>query len=146
MKAALLRNGTPAVADELHRTLGSDEVCPLLEFLDNRLPELGPAVCAAVPCMYTTSPDGHFVLGFAETDDRVIVCSACSGHGFKFAPVIGEIIADLICSGGNAPRYLAVRSRTFFDSQTAPGRFFSPLTESVQPSAATSARRSRTFG
>lgn len=100
MKAALLRNGTPAVADELHRTLGSDEVCPLLEFLDNRLPELGPAVCAAVPCMYTTSPDGHFVLGFAETDDRVIVCSACSGHGFKFAPVIGEIIADLICSGG----------------------------------------------
>jgi glycine/D-amino acid oxidase-like deaminating enzyme len=56
--------------------------------------------CAAVACMYTTTPDEHFVLGFAPGDERLVICSPCSGHGFKFVPVIGEVAADLITSGG----------------------------------------------
>jgi sarcosine oxidase len=48
------------------------------------------------------APDGDFILGRMPGDDRVIVASPCSGHGFKFAPVIGEIIADLVAMGATA--------------------------------------------
>jgi sarcosine oxidase len=53
----------------------------------------------AQSCLYTTTPDERFVL---ERRGRVVVCSACSGHGFKFAPVLGEITADLALDGGTA--------------------------------------------
>jgi sarcosine oxidase len=55
-----------------------------------RLAEPGPA--AADTCMYTTTADESFVL---ERRGRVVIGSACSGHGFKFAPAIGERLADL---------------------------------------------------
>jgi sarcosine oxidase len=100
VKAALFRRGAPAEPDHLKRTVGPEEVAPLLGFLSSRLPALGPEVCAAVACMYTTTPDEHFVLGFAPGDERVVICSPCSGHGFKFVPVIGEVAADLVTSGG----------------------------------------------
>ena len=46
--------------------------------------------------MYTNTPDEHFLIGEAGAGDRVLVVSACSGHGFKFAPAIGAITADLL--------------------------------------------------
>jgi sarcosine oxidase len=45
------------------------------------------------------TPDGDFIIDRLPGDDRVIVASPCSGHGFKFAPMIGEIIADLATTG-----------------------------------------------
>jgi sarcosine oxidase len=45
-------------------------------------------------CLYTNTPDGHFVLDRHPTSDRVYIVSACSGHGFKFAPAIGEAVAS----------------------------------------------------
>ena len=51
-----------------------------------------PEPVAAESCLYTTMPDERFVL---ERRGRVVVCSACSGHGFKFAPVIGARAAAL---------------------------------------------------
>ena len=53
-------------------------------------------------CMYTNTPDHDFVIDFSPHDKRVVVISACSGHGFKFAPVIGDIAADLVCDGSTA--------------------------------------------
>jgi sarcosine oxidase len=50
-------------------------------------------------CMYTNTPDHHFVIDFSPHDRRVVVISACSGHGFKFGPVIGDIAADLVMDG-----------------------------------------------
>ena len=49
--------------------------------------------------MYTNSPDSHLILGFHPVHRNVIIASPCSGHGFKFAPVIGEAIADLALQG-----------------------------------------------
>ena len=46
--------------------------------------------------MYTSSPDGNFVLG---REGNIVLASCCSGHGFKFAPVLGEAIADLAQHG-----------------------------------------------
>ncbi len=58
----------------------------------------GPRV-AATTCLYTMAPDGDFILDRMPGHDRIIVASPCSGHGFKFAPVIGEIVADLATRG-----------------------------------------------
>ena len=52
-----------------------------------------PDPVAAETCLYTTTPDQRFVL---ERRGRVVVGSACSGHGFKFAPVVGQRLADLV--------------------------------------------------
>jgi sarcosine oxidase len=49
--------------------------------------------------MYTNTPDRHFAIGLHPEDARITVLSACSGHGFKFAPVIGDIAADLVTEG-----------------------------------------------
>ena len=56
-------------------------------------------VARTVTCMYTNTPDHDFVIDFSPRDKRVVVLSPCSGHGFKFAPVIGDIAADLVCDG-----------------------------------------------
>jgi sarcosine oxidase len=99
VKAAFFRRSTPAVPDALNRAVADEEVVPLLDFLAHRIPALGPEVCRAVPCMYTTTPDEHFVLGYPRGEENVVICSPCSGHGFKFVPVIGEVVADLVTSG-----------------------------------------------
>jgi glycine/D-amino acid oxidase-like deaminating enzyme len=46
--------------------------------------------------MYTNTPDEDFVIDVHPDNPRIVVISACSGHGFKFAPVIGDIAADLV--------------------------------------------------
>jgi sarcosine oxidase len=99
VKAAFSHSGTPAEPDRLERTVDPGEAQRLLEFLAHRVPGLGPAVLDAVPCMYTVTPDSHFVLGLAPGDPRIVLCSPCSGHGFKFVPVVGEIVADLVQHG-----------------------------------------------
>ncbi|NWG25959.1 MAG: N-methyl-L-tryptophan oxidase [Pseudorhodoplanes sp.] len=50
-------------------------------------------------CLYTMTPDGHFILDRHPAAPQIVVASACSGHGFKFAPVMGEILADLATAG-----------------------------------------------
>ncbi|HUE45466.1 MAG TPA: N-methyl-L-tryptophan oxidase, partial [Aestuariivirgaceae bacterium] len=50
-------------------------------------------------CMYTNTPDYNFILDLHPADDRVVIASPCSGHGFKFSNVIGEICADLALDG-----------------------------------------------
>ena len=54
---------------------------------------------AATTCLYTMTPDGHFLIDHLPGASNVVVASPCSGHGFKFAPVIGEVLADLATTG-----------------------------------------------
>jgi glycine/D-amino acid oxidase-like deaminating enzyme len=55
-------------------------------------------------CLYTNTPDLHFIIDRHPAHaERVTVVSACSGHGFKFATAIGEIVADLVA--GAKPRF-----------------------------------------
>jgi len=53
-------------------------------------------------CLYTNSPDGHFILD--RVGDRAVIACGFSGHGFKFAGVIGEILADLATTGSTPCR------------------------------------------
>ena len=49
--------------------------------------------------MYTMSPDEHFVVDRHPDDDRICFAAGLSGHGFKFAPVLGAALADLAVEG-----------------------------------------------
>ena len=50
-------------------------------------------------CLFTNTPDEHFIIDGLPGAEDVIVASPCSGHGFKFARVVGEILADLATTG-----------------------------------------------
>ncbi|HEX6942468.1 MAG TPA: FAD-dependent oxidoreductase, partial [Gemmatimonadaceae bacterium] len=54
------------------------------------------------PCIFTNTPDEHFIIDRLPETPEVLVVSACSGHGFKFCSVIGEIVADLIGDGSTS--------------------------------------------
>lgn len=63
------------------------------------LPGVLGQVLHSTTCLYTMSPDGHFVIDTLPGADRVVVAAGFSGHGYKFAPVVGEILADLALEG-----------------------------------------------
>lgn len=53
----------------------------------------------AEPCYYTMTPDGDFIVDHAPGSERILVVSACSGHGFKHAPALGEAVAQTVLDG-----------------------------------------------
>jgi sarcosine oxidase len=68
-------------------------------YLRDLLPTLPGRFLRADPCMYTTTPDEHFVIARHPAHEQVTVACGFSGHGFKFVPVVGEIVADLAIEG-----------------------------------------------
>jgi monomeric sarcosine oxidase len=64
----------------------------IAEWVARTYPDADPNPVAAETCMYTTTADEHFIL---ERRGRVVIGSACSGHGFKFAPAIGTRLATM---------------------------------------------------
>ena len=63
--------------------------------LERFLPTLSDRPMTSDTCMYTLTPDDHFVLGPLPQNENVFAV-ALAGHGFKFAPVLGETLADLL--------------------------------------------------
>jgi monomeric sarcosine oxidase len=66
-----------------------------LAFAQKYLPDGGWTRLAARACLYTYTPDEHFVIEQHPDYPQIIIAAACSGHGFKFSAVIGEILSDL---------------------------------------------------
>jgi sarcosine oxidase len=83
--------GKPADPDE---QVGADPglVDEIVEWTAARFPRAGRKPMEAQSCFYTSTDDERFII---ERHGRIVVGSACSGHGFKFAPAIGERLADL---------------------------------------------------
>jgi len=69
-------------------------------FARKRLPNVASHRIRATTCRYTMLPSEDFLIDFVPGNRDVVVSSACSGHGFKFTSVIGEILADLALDGG----------------------------------------------
>ena len=76
----------------------SEELATLLAPL---LPELGDRHLRSVDCSYTLTPDEHFVVGRHGAHDNVVIACGFSGHGFKFTPVLGEVLAQLVVDGSS---------------------------------------------
>ncbi len=63
------------------------------------MPAANGRLADAKTCLYTMAPDGDFMIDRLPGAPQVIVASPCSGHGFKFAPVIGEVLAGMAIEG-----------------------------------------------
>ena len=87
---------TPATVD---RSVSPDEMTDARSLLERFIPSAAGPFRSAVVCLYTNTPDFNFVLGPLPSDPRVVLVSACSGHGFKFASAVGEVAADLATGG-----------------------------------------------
>lgn len=81
------------------RGLLASDLLPVRHMLKQFLPGVSPEPSKHAVCMYTNSPDGHFIVDRHPGDEAVVLAAGLSGHGFKFAPVMGEALADLAESG-----------------------------------------------
>jgi sarcosine oxidase len=85
--------------DDFSREAGIADEEPLRLATARYFPAANGSTMAMRTCLFTNTPDEHFILDLLPGYPQVIVASPCSGHGFKFASVIGEILADLAQSG-----------------------------------------------
>lgn len=85
--------------DTCPRAVTAGDEAAIRSAIAEHLPDLDGPMLSAATCLYTVAPDGHFILDHLPGHPQVIIASPCSGHGFKFAPVIGAILADLATEG-----------------------------------------------
>ncbi|GAC1582948.1 MAG: N-methyl-L-tryptophan oxidase [Candidatus Elarobacter sp.] len=112
-KVAYHGSGVDADPDALDRTVRDDEIAHARAALASFVPAAAGRYLDAAACLYALTPDEHFALGRHPRNARVAIAGGFSGHGYKFTPVVGAIVAALLA--GDDPG---------FDlSLFAPGRF-----------------------
>jgi sarcosine oxidase len=99
VKMAVHHEGTTTSADEVDRTTHLEDLVSIQSFVREWLVGVEPVVVRSQVCMYTNTPDAHFVVGPLPGLSAVTVLGGFSGHGFKFAPVMGDVAADLALQG-----------------------------------------------
>ncbi|MEP6809469.1 MAG: N-methyl-L-tryptophan oxidase [Chthoniobacterales bacterium] len=101
VKAAFHGLGQDTTAGEIDRAIDQKrDLEPLRLSMEDWMPGAAHRFRHASACMYTFTPDEHFVIDRHPSHPNLILCGGFSGHGFKFAPVIGEIVAELAVHGG----------------------------------------------
>jgi sarcosine oxidase len=90
---------TRCTADAVDRRVSAAEIGTMQAAIRGLIPALDGPCVNALTCLYTNTPDQNFVLARHPAHDRVFVACGFSGHGFKFASVIGEVLADLVTRG-----------------------------------------------
>ncbi|HEX3146545.1 MAG TPA: N-methyl-L-tryptophan oxidase [Gemmataceae bacterium] len=81
---------------ELNGDVSPADEAPVRDFLAKHIPDANGPRTAGKTCIYTLTPDRHFLMGLHPEYPNVAVAGGFSGHGFKFAPVVGEILSDLV--------------------------------------------------
>jgi len=95
VKIGVHHEGEITTPQRCRRTIGEDEDAQVRALLERCLPDAAGSLADSAVCLYTNTPDHHFVIDRHPASRRVIVVSPCSGHGFKFASVVGELSAQL---------------------------------------------------
>ena len=103
IKLGVHHEGTETDPDSIDRQVGEADLKPIRDFARDNLRGVGATVIDACVCMYTNTPDERFIARSPTDLPGVTVLSACSGHGFKFAPVLGELMAELILDAHALP-------------------------------------------
>lgn len=98
-KVAYFRKGEDCSPETINRTVSEQEIQAMRERAGRLIPALPGTLLNAVTCMYSTTPDEHFVITRPEGTSHLTIACGFSGHGFKFVPVVGEILADLASTG-----------------------------------------------
>lgn len=99
VKVAHHHSGEICTPESIRREVSPDEVDRMRALLEGLLPAASGALLGTATCMYTNTPDGHFIIDHHPAQPRVVMACGFSGHGFKFASVVGEILADLAVDG-----------------------------------------------
>lgn len=102
VKVSFFRRGGPADPDRLDREIHAEEIGVITDALRGRVPDAAGEYLRGAACMYTTTPDEDFVIALHPEHANVSVAAGFSGHGFKFTPVVGEVLADLATEGSTA--------------------------------------------
>ena len=71
-------------------------------YVSEKLAGVNPTCVAAEACLYTVTADEHFVIDWHPESARVLLASACSGHGFKHSAAIGEALVQMAIDGESA--------------------------------------------
>ncbi len=85
--------------DNVDRSMRPTDESHIRRFSQKHLPDANGDVVGFETCLYTKTPDEDFIVDRHPHCDRVILAGGFSGHGFKFGPLIGEILADLTING-----------------------------------------------
>jgi sarcosine oxidase len=85
------------------RQVNAEDERRLRAVIEHRLPALNGPVLSSLICLYENSPDEHFLIDHLPGRRDVVFAGGFSGHGFKFASVVGEILADLVTDGRATP-------------------------------------------
>jgi sarcosine oxidase len=96
VKVAFHHGGEITTIDSVRREVSSTEVEEIRTALRRFVPAADGTLRASTVCLYANTADEHFLIDRHPEHPQILIASACSGHGFKFAPVIGEILADLM--------------------------------------------------
>ncbi len=99
----------------------------LRAFAERYFPRGAGPTTALATCLFENSPDEHFVIDFHPDCENVVVAAGFSGHGFKFASVVGEILADLTIEGSTAHEIGFLRLARFEGKSLTPARPTVPL-------------------
>lgn len=119
IKVAGHHDGLITHPDHVDREIHADETNQMRDLLARFIPSANGALRSAVVCMYTNTPDGHFILGRHPRFPQVLIASPCSGHGFKFASAIGEVMAELLIHDRSRFNLSLFRLERFFTPRTA---------------------------
>lgn len=99
MKAAVHGSAVVCTPDSVDRSIQDADAERIMRLLRKRIPSMTGEMIRAKTCLYTMSPDEHFIIGAHPRAPLCTVACGFSGHGFKFASVVGEILADLALQG-----------------------------------------------
>jgi sarcosine oxidase len=84
---------------KVDRALHEQDHTRVDDFVRSHLPAVESSAVAHAVCLYTMSPDEHFIVDRHPLDSRIVFAAGLSGHGFKFTPVLGRVLADLALDG-----------------------------------------------
>ncbi|HEV2126036.1 MAG TPA: N-methyl-L-tryptophan oxidase [Chloroflexota bacterium] len=121
VKVARHHSGQYGDPDDIEREVSAQDEATVRQFVSPRIPALDGPVAKSMVCLYTNTPDEHFVVDVHSEHPSVIYAGGFSGHGFKFASVIGEVLADLALKGPTMPEATFLRAgRLAHRSATSP--------------------------
>ena len=95
VKIAVHHDGEVTDPQRVRRTMTEQEDANARALIERFLPDAAGELRDRAVCLYTNTSDGHFVIDHHPAYGEVVIASPCSGHGFKFATVIGEMVAKL---------------------------------------------------
>jgi len=96
VKVAIHHEGELTDSESISREVAAVEIENIRTILRRFVPTADGALKSAAVCIYTNTPDEHFILDYHPDHRQVLIASPCSGHGFKFSPVIGELATKLL--------------------------------------------------